>query len=61
MKTIIAAAFALMATTATATTIDGCQMAKAANGNWLFKADNACVFTDINLSDAFGAKGVDEK
>lgn len=61
MKTIIAAVLALTATTATATTIGGCEMTTADNGNYLFKSDNACAFTGVNLSDAFGAKGVTDK
>lgn len=67
MKTIFAlTASALMLMTAGVAsaetkTLFGCEMTKAANGNYFFKTDAGCQFSGINGSDAYGAEAPADK
>jgi hypothetical protein len=60
MKTIIAtAALLVSATIATADekiVFQGCEMTRASNGNYLFKADSGCQFNGIENGAGIGAE-----
>jgi hypothetical protein len=48
---ITTVAITLMATSANAKTILGCEVVKADNGNYFYKVDNACQFDRTGLGE----------